>query len=508
METETAVGGDQETPSQWRHGGTQEAIQDRVETLVLCSFDEDETQIRFLSNCLSQEECGPQTLQERKLLHVQSFNGDEGDGDDEDSGNESEDMWVGGTNLLAQWSTDVQKAQERESQVLADLPQWNSSAMLQDHSTSSDVDTNVSEDEDMATQTNSAMFDSYASPQSIGSSISTKTQAISLEENVEKIQDSAIVNKKAQENAIAMQKVQNDVNTSEMDQDTLMTMEKPQDNSSEMEQDIAPPPTKKRKKTPASEETKPKTKAKRTARATYCESEDFNESQPRVSKRTQKINESESMSQASSLSFTQDVITTIRVVLTGIEPTPSILRKVKSIKGAVFEEDVTKGTHLVAPENQLKRTVKMLCGISCCLHILDEKWLHTSSKMRRPANEYDFCLNDTEKQMQWGFELKDTMYKHSVESRQVFLQAYSFYITPHKSIRPPAADLEKIILCGGGQVLKSPSIDSIVISSPEAMATKTILKKVGSKRPVYSPELILLGVLKQSLDLETHRLAL
>ena len=120
---------------------------------------------------------------------------------------------------------------------------------------------------------------------------------------------------------------------------------------------------------------------------------------------------------------------------------------------AAYVEDVQNGTHIVAPSKQLKRTVKLLSGISSCLHILDEKWLDVSAENGFAANEKEYCLNDIAKEKQWNFELKQTMYGHTLEDRKRLLHDYTFYITPHKSVRPTPKELMQIIQCAGGKVI-------------------------------------------------------
>ncbi|RHY13961.1 hypothetical protein DYB32_010884 [Aphanomyces invadans] len=224
----------------------------------------------------------------------------------------------------------------------------------------------------------------------------------------------------------------------------------------------------------------------------------------------------------------------IRIVLTGLDPAP-LMRKVavitfpvtkmplsfsrsivqiEAIQGAVFEEDVSLGTHLVAPTNELKRTVKMLCGISTCQHIVGEKWLTASAKQGRPVPEAPYCLHDPAKEAQWAFDLKSTMYHR--HDRHLLFRGRVFYIVPHKTILPAPSDLTKIIECAGGEVLPTGSSSTahddgvIVIASAEALAVKSIRKKLGKliDAPMHTPELILSGVLQQSLDLTKHRVGI
>ncbi|KAF0687657.1 Aste57867_20641 [Aphanomyces stellatus] len=199
---------------------------------------------------------------------------------------------------------------------------------------------------------------------------------------------------------------------------------------------------------------------------------------------------------------------TLRIALTGFADPEKLIIKISSIPHAMYEEDVTHATHIVAPSGVLKRTVKILCGISCCLHILDEKWLHVSAKQGAAADETRFCLTDAAKEALWGCSLHQTMYGHTLAQRQALLEGRSFYITRHKSILPPPEDLERIIVCAGGQVVAASEIDAqtIAITSVDAVATAAIKKILKSLRPeqCYTPELLLRCILTQSLDLDQY----
>lgn len=112
---------------------------------------------------------------------------------------------------------------------------------------------------------------------------------------------------------------------------------------------------------------------------------------------------------------------TIRVILTGLDPSAAIRKKIKSIAGAVYESNIERATHVIAPQNQLKRTVKLLCGISCCKHILGERWLDESARVGAAADEQANCLRDKEAEDKWQFDLRSTMYDVPAEQRQRLL---------------------------------------------------------------------------------------
>ncbi|KAH9132512.1 hypothetical protein LEN26_007390 [Aphanomyces euteiches] len=202
----------------------------------------------------------------------------------------------------------------------------------------------------------------------------------------------------------------------------------------------------------------------------------------------------------------------IRIALTGFADPQSLIIKITCIEHAVYEDDVIKATHIVAPSGVLKRTVKILCGISCCLHILDEQWLHTSAKMGHAADEESFCLTDPVKEQLWGCSLRKTMYEHTLAQRQTLLSGHSFFITKHKSVLPPPEDLERIIICAGGKMASVGELDSatIVITSVDAASTAAVKKILKLVQPTqcYTPELLLRCILTQKLALGDYHVEL
>ncbi|UIZ22847.1 hypothetical protein KXD40_003953 [Peronospora effusa] len=203
----------------------------------------------------------------------------------------------------------------------------------------------------------------------------------------------------------------------------------------------------------------------------------------------------------------------IRVILTGLEPTAAIHKKIKSITDAVYESNIEKATHVVAPQNQLKRTVKLLCGISCCTHILGERWLDESARAGAAVDEQANYLHDEEAESKWQFGLRSTMYDVSLKQRQRLFAGYSVFITNHKSVLPPVKDLVKIVECAGGKASSKgkPGIHDVVISSEMALTAASVRKQLVNANPeriYYSPELILSSVLQQRVELDKHRLKL
>ncbi|EQC38664.1 hypothetical protein SDRG_04360 [Saprolegnia diclina VS20] len=201
--------------------------------------------------------------------------------------------------------------------------------------------------------------------------------------------------------------------------------------------------------------------------------------------------------------------TVLRIVLTGFVSTDALLFEIAAIASAQYEDDVMTATHIIAPRGKFKRTVKILCGISRCLHILDEEWLHASAALGYAAPEAQYCLKDDEKEALWGFTLRRTMYEFSLAQRQRLLRGHSFYVATHKSILPPPGELTKIITCAGGEMTSGlPKPDTIVIASKEAVATSAVQKQLQhmSRDKCFSVELLLIGILQQTLQWDAFRI--
>lgn len=202
--------------------------------------------------------------------------------------------------------------------------------------------------------------------------------------------------------------------------------------------------------------------------------------------------------------------TAIRVILTGLDATPATRKKIKAITGAVYETDIEKATHVVAPQNQLKRTVKLLCAISCCEHIVGTRWLDESARAGAPVDEQANCLHDEAAEAKWAFDLRRTMYDVPKAQRERLFAGRHVFITAHKSVLPPVKDLAKIIECAGGTASTKgkPGPTDLVITSEAAMGTATVQRQLAHANPerIYSPELILSSILQQNVALDKNRL--
>ncbi|KAF4321709.1 hypothetical protein BBO99_00001689 [Phytophthora kernoviae] len=183
---------------------------------------------------------------------------------------------------------------------------------------------------------------------------------------------------------------------------------------------------------------------------------------------------------------------------------------IKSIACVVYETNIEKATHVLVPQNKLKRTVKLLCGISCCTHILGQRWLDESARVGASVSEQANCLLDEAAEAKWQFSLRRTMYGIPREQRMHLFSGHNVFITAHKSVQPPVKDLMKIVECAGGKASSKgkPGPNDLVITSEAAMGTAAVKKQLAVANPerIYSTELILSSILQQEIALDKNRL--
>ncbi|XP_014665590.1 PREDICTED: PAX-interacting protein 1-like isoform X2 [Priapulus caudatus] len=160
-------------------------------------------------------------------------------------------------------------------------------------------------------------------------------------------------------------------------------------------------------------------------------------------------------------------------------------------------------THMVCPAVQ--RTVKFLCGISKCKHIVTPMWIEQSFRVGMFVDESKFVLEDIDAERDFDFNLRESMIR--AQTKPVF-QGLTFYATP--SVHPPPTVLKEIIECAGGSiVVKRPSCKKIkelnqngstfivVSCDKDAFLCRDLMN---SKIRIYNAEFIMMGALRQEVD--------
>ena len=99
-----------------------------------------------------------------------------------------------------------------------------------------------------------------------------------------------------------------------------------------------------------------------------------------------------------------------------------------------------------------------------------------------------------------------TVFYRSLEVAQSskVLSGYKVFLSP--SIKPPPKDMADIVKCSGGEVLTTlphpPGVGVLVVACQDDLSM--LSGAVDSGVPIYSTELILGGVLRQELNLESY----
>lgn len=199
------------------------------------------------------------------------------------------------------------------------------------------------------------------------------------------------------------------------------------------------------------------------------------------------------------------------VLFTGFEPLQAqqYIKKLYDLGGEVADS-TQKCTHLVA--NKVTRTVKFLTAISVVKHIVTPEWLEESWKSQKFVDEQSYMLRDAEAEVLFSFSLEESLKR--AHAAPLFKGKY-FYITP--GICPSLSTMKLIVESAAGKVLSKqpsyrkimehkqnknlPEIILITCENDSHLCREYFLKNI----EVYTAELILTGVLTQSLDYESYK---
>lgn len=189
-----------------------------------------------------------------------------------------------------------------------------------------------------------------------------------------------------------------------------------------------------------------------------------------------------------------------QVLFTGVVATPALLVALGTLGGSVAA-DVTSCSHLVT--DRVRRTVKFLCGVARGVPIVTPQWLLQSAAAGRVLSPGPFLVSDPEREGQFGFRLSLSLRK---ARQRPLLQGYEIHVTP--GVRPPPEEMRDIVTCAGGTFLPRmprafrPRL--LVVTCPADAARWGRAQALDL--PLNSAELLLTGVLRQSLELLPFRL--
>jgi hypothetical protein len=169
--------------------------------------------------------------------------------------------------------------------------------------------------------------------------------------------------------------------------------------------------------------------------------------------------------------------------------------------GGELVDSVYHCTHLVT--DKVRRTVKFLCCLSRGCHIVNDQWLGACGMEGRFVATETYLVKDRTAERQHKFSLSKSleMARHSK-----LLSGHRVFLSP--SIKPAPKDMADIIRCGGGEVLTTlpdpPGVGVLIVASKDDLSMLSAAVEAGVA--VHTPELILSGVLRQELDLDSHLL--
>ncbi|KAF1792017.1 hypothetical protein GQ600_18901 [Phytophthora cactorum] len=188
----------------------------------------------------------------------------------------------------------------------------------------------------------------------------------------------------------------------------------------------------------------------------------------------------------------------VRIILTGIEPTAAIRKKIDSIAGA----KTLKRQRTFSPKEPTETNVKLLCGISRCAHVLDVRWLDESARVGAPVYERAHCLKDSKAEAKWKFDLRKisatTLRRTSVVHHQPQVgTAAGEGSSEDRRVR-------RWNCCDEGLRRPERRGDHERSGAGHSLVRKTLTQ--ANPQRVYSAELILSSILQQHIDFDQNRL--
>ncbi|KAI5070188.1 hypothetical protein GOP47_0014531 [Adiantum capillus-veneris] len=187
-----------------------------------------------------------------------------------------------------------------------------------------------------------------------------------------------------------------------------------------------------------------------------------------------------------------------------IKQQKKILRKL----GGHVAVSAAKATHFVA--DSFVRSKNMLEIMAAGNSVVTTNWLEGCSQAQYFVDEESYILKDAQKEKEWGF----CMYSSLASSRRrPLLKGLKVVVSPRTV--PDFTAMKAIIESAGGQVLQNLSIShhskpddvapvSFVLANKEDFDFCAEYIRQGCR--IYSTELILHGIVTQSLDLSRNRL--
>ncbi|KAH8102204.1 hypothetical protein BXZ70DRAFT_986996 [Cristinia sonorae] len=188
----------------------------------------------------------------------------------------------------------------------------------------------------------------------------------------------------------------------------------------------------------------------------------------------------------------------IKIMTTQVSLGDDVIKAMTKL-GVKFTTKPSECTHLVV--RGIVRTEKFLCAMANAPIIVTDKWVQTCVNTKHILIEDDFLLKDPVNEEKYDFVLSEAVER--ARARKVFA-GMTFLLTSKVPVDQKL--VKAVIVAGGGQALlgQAPTVRTLkngnkfVIS---CAADKSVWRSLAEQNyPIYTPELILNGALRQEID--------
>lgn len=203
----------------------------------------------------------------------------------------------------------------------------------------------------------------------------------------------------------------------------------------------------------------------------------------------------------------------VSIATTSVELKPSTLAVLDALHVRRVE-DVSEATHLIA--KGLTRTEKMLCAIALgTVQIVSVDWLKEIVRRKALVDAEPYALHDAEKEAKWSMKLSQALARSRAHPGAL-LANHTVYLG--KSVQPSKDVLRRVVEAAGGRtaplssasvraLMERPEEQYVVASREDRKQLNTLrdqAEKQGHTLPFWTPELILVGVLRQAMHFDAE----
>ena len=227
-------------------------------------------------------------------------------------------------------------------------------------------------------------------------------------------------------------------------------------------------------------------------------------------KRKHAAKDTPSRTPASSRKRSRGAEEAVRIATTSVELSKPEWDTLEAL-GVQRTDQIAAATHLVA--HGLTRTEKMLCAIaSGTVQIVSRAWVADMVKRKEVLDAAPYILRDRKKEQQWQMDLRSVLAR-SAEHPGALLRGHTFFLT--RSVQPSREILRHVVEAAGGSVASASGSGAAralagdpehvhLVSCAEDSKALAALRQQHARTsdaplPVWTPEVILSGVLRQEL---------